>query len=114
MSFLSEVQRKDKFGPFVAFHDVAPSRTSLRSLIFVPMTYLEQRLLEECPRQLCYAVANCDGEVSGCSVPPTRKMDRVMRQRSGCGSRQGGMEFCAVSDAAPSALKQLQSLLTSN
>jgi anti-sigma factor RsiW len=28
--------------------------------------------------------------------------------------RRGGMEFCAVSDAAPSALQQLQSLLTSN
>jgi anti-sigma factor RsiW len=28
--------------------------------------------------------------------------------------RKGGMEFCAVSDAAPSALEQLQSLLTSN
>jgi anti-sigma factor RsiW len=28
--------------------------------------------------------------------------------------RKGGMEFCAVSDAAPSALQQLQSLLTSN
>jgi anti-sigma factor RsiW len=28
--------------------------------------------------------------------------------------RKGGMEFCAVSDAAPSALEQLHSLLTSN
>ncbi len=28
--------------------------------------------------------------------------------------RHGGMEFCAVSDAAPSDLEQLQSLLTSN
>jgi anti-sigma factor (TIGR02949 family) len=28
--------------------------------------------------------------------------------------RKGGMEFCAVSDAAPSALEQLRSLLTSN
>jgi hypothetical protein len=28
--------------------------------------------------------------------------------------RKGGMEFCAVSDAPPSALEQLQILFTSN
>jgi anti-sigma factor RsiW len=50
---------------------------------------------------------------------PTDEKDRAPSSGSQQGYqwlewREGGMEFCAVSDAAPSALKQLQSLLTSN
>jgi anti-sigma factor RsiW len=52
-------------------------------------------------------------------VWPTDEMDRAPSSGSQQGYqwmewRKGGMEFCAVSDAAPSALQQLQSLLTSN
>jgi anti-sigma factor RsiW len=50
---------------------------------------------------------------------PTDEKDRAPSSGSQQGYqwlewRKGGMEFCAVSDAAPSALEQLQSLLTSN
>ena len=50
---------------------------------------------------------------------PTDEKDRASSSGSQQGYqwmewRKGGMEFCAVSDAAPSALKQLQSLLASN
>jgi anti-sigma factor RsiW len=50
---------------------------------------------------------------------PTDEKDRAPSSGSQQGYhwlewRKGGMEFCAVSDAAPSALQQLQSLLTSN
>jgi anti-sigma factor RsiW len=50
---------------------------------------------------------------------PADEMDRAPSSGSQHGYqwlewRKGGMEFCAVSDAAPSALEQLQSLLTSN
>jgi anti-sigma factor RsiW len=50
---------------------------------------------------------------------PTDEKDRAPSSGSQQGYqwlewRKGGMEFCAVSDAAPSALEQLQSLLASN
>jgi len=52
-------------------------------------------------------------------VWPTDEMDRAQSSGSQQGYqwiawRKGGMEFCAVSDAAPAALRRLQSLLTSN
>jgi hypothetical protein len=102
MSYLSEVQRKDKFGPFVAFHEVAPFRRSLRSLIFVPMTYLKKRLFEGCPRQLCYTVANRDGEKSGCSAPPARKKDGVTREKTEAETLNCGMnDVNAIGAASP-------------
>src|SRR5271156_730569 len=50
---------------------------------------------------------------------PTDEKDRASSSGSQQGYqwmewRKGGMEFCAVSDAAPSTLEQLQSLLASN
>ena len=50
---------------------------------------------------------------------PTDEKDRAPSSGSQQGYqwlewRKGGLEFCAVSDAAPSALEQLHSLLTSN
>jgi anti-sigma factor RsiW len=50
---------------------------------------------------------------------PTNEKDAAPRSGSQQGYqwtewRKGGMEFCAVSDAAPSALEQLQSLLAGN
>jgi anti-sigma factor RsiW len=52
-------------------------------------------------------------------VWPTNETDAAPRSGSQQGYqwtewRKGGMEFCAVSDAAPSALEQLRSLLTGN
>jgi anti-sigma factor RsiW len=52
-------------------------------------------------------------------VWPTREKDSSPRSGSQQGYqwtewRKGGMEFCAVSDAAPSALEQLHSLLADN
>jgi anti-sigma factor RsiW len=52
-------------------------------------------------------------------VWPTDEKDRAPSSGSQQGYqwlewRKGGMQFCVVSDAAPSALQQLQSLLTSN
>jgi anti-sigma factor RsiW len=52
-------------------------------------------------------------------VWPTNETDAAPRSGSQQGYqwtawRKGGMEFCAVSDAAPSTLEQLRSLLTGN
>jgi hypothetical protein len=66
------------------------------------MAYLKKRLFEECPRQLCYTVADCDGEQSGCSAPPAGKKDGVTRQKTEAETFNCGMnDVNAIGDASP-------------